>query len=432
MKPLRTGIWLYFILLILEGALRKWILPELSTPLLVVRDPLALWLLFRAWQTNVLPTNGYVLTMGAAGILSFAATVLVGHGDMIVATYGLRILCLHFPLMFLIGRVFSHEDVIKLGRLVLFISIPMIFIISLQFYSVQSAWINEGVGGTGSAGFGGALGYYRPPGTFSFTNGNALFWGMTAPFILYFWLIPKQINRLILVAATAALILAIPLSISRGLFLQVCITVFFALLILFRKPNYLPRIVVATAGILLLIVFFSDADFVKKSVEVFTARFTSANEAEGGLVEGTIMDRFLGELFEPIKNSGEVPLSGRGLGMGTQVGAKLISGETGFLITEGEWGRIIGEMGLLLGLLVIVVRLMVVIKMGIYSFRNIKYNNILSWLLFSFGGITILVGQWGHPTTLGFSTLIGGLILSAIKREQICPVGMQCAKDQVG
>lgn len=41
-KSLRKLLWLYFWLLIFEGALRKWILPGLSSPLLLVRDPVAL------------------------------------------------------------------------------------------------------------------------------------------------------------------------------------------------------------------------------------------------------------------------------------------------------------------------------------------------------------------------------------------------------
>jgi hypothetical protein len=41
-KRLRQLLWLYFWLLIFEGALRKWLLPGLSTPLLLVRDPVAL------------------------------------------------------------------------------------------------------------------------------------------------------------------------------------------------------------------------------------------------------------------------------------------------------------------------------------------------------------------------------------------------------
>ena len=37
-ENLKRLIWVYFILLVFEGALRKWFLPGLSTPLLIVRD----------------------------------------------------------------------------------------------------------------------------------------------------------------------------------------------------------------------------------------------------------------------------------------------------------------------------------------------------------------------------------------------------------
>lgn len=40
----RKAIWIYIFLLIFEGALRKWFLPSLATPLLLVRDPIAIWL----------------------------------------------------------------------------------------------------------------------------------------------------------------------------------------------------------------------------------------------------------------------------------------------------------------------------------------------------------------------------------------------------
>jgi len=44
----RRMIWRYFVLLIGEGALRKWILPSLGAPLLVIRDPLVLLIYLQA------------------------------------------------------------------------------------------------------------------------------------------------------------------------------------------------------------------------------------------------------------------------------------------------------------------------------------------------------------------------------------------------
>ena len=42
---LKTLFWTYFLLLIFEGALRKWLLPSFSTALLLIRDPVALLIL---------------------------------------------------------------------------------------------------------------------------------------------------------------------------------------------------------------------------------------------------------------------------------------------------------------------------------------------------------------------------------------------------
>ena len=48
-------IWTYFLLLLFEGALRKWFLPGLSQGLLIVRDPIAIWIYFLAFQQNIFP-----------------------------------------------------------------------------------------------------------------------------------------------------------------------------------------------------------------------------------------------------------------------------------------------------------------------------------------------------------------------------------------
>jgi hypothetical protein len=45
---LRRMIWRYFVMLIGEGALWKWIVPSLGAPLLVSRDPLVLLIYLQA------------------------------------------------------------------------------------------------------------------------------------------------------------------------------------------------------------------------------------------------------------------------------------------------------------------------------------------------------------------------------------------------
>ncbi|WP_331147225.1 hypothetical protein [Hymenobacter sp.] len=414
-RLLKQGVWAYFLLLIFEGALRKWFLPGLATPLLVVRDPLVLWLLIVTWQRGLLPINGYMVGMMLIGILSMFTAVLLGHGNIAVAIYGARILVLHFPMVFVIGRLFNREDVVKLGKVTLWIAIPMTVLIALQFYSPQSAWVNRGVGGDmAGAGYSGALNYFRPPGTFSFTSGNTQFFMFAGCFVFYFWLNSQSINRLILIGATAGLMAAIPLSISRSLLFGVGITMIFTLAAVARKPQYLSKIIPIAFALVVALAVLSQATFFQNATEAFLSRFTSASETEGGL-EGTIGNRYLGGMVAALTGSSNTPFFGYGIGMGTNVGSMLLSGGTQFLIAEEEWARLIGEMGPLFGIIIIMIRLGFSVKVGLACYGKLSAGDFLPWILLSNGLLLIPQGQWAQPTALGFSTLIAGLLVASLR-----------------
>lgn len=415
-RLLVNGIWIYFFLLILEGGLRKWFLPGFATPLLIVRDPLAIWLLVVAWRRNLLPPNIYLIGMLVIGIIGLSVTFLQGHGNIFVALYGMRVFLIHFPLLFVIGNVFTRDDVIKLGKVVLYLSIPMTILIALQFFSPQYAFINRGVAGDmAGAGFGGALGFFRPPGTFSFTNGTTLFYGLVSCYVLYFWLKSHNINKLLLLCATISLLIAIPLSISRGLFFSVGVSLLFALIAISRKPEYLGKMILAAVGSLVALFFLSQADMFQTATTVFTTRFETASDFRDHGLQGLLIDRYLGGLVGAIANSSEQPFFGHGLGMGSNVGSMLLTGERTFLISEGEWGKTVGELGPLLGLGVIMLRLGLSAEIAIAAYRRLIKGDLLPWLLLGFALLNIPQGHWAQPTALGFFTLIGGLMLASLK-----------------
>lgn len=417
----KLGIWAYFFLLIFEGALRKWVFPGLSGPLLVIRDPIAVFIIFKAWQRGILLPNSFMVATLLIGIISFYTAIFFGHGNLPVAVFGARILLVHFPLMFVIGAVFSQEDVINVGKIILLIAIPMAVLITLQFYSPQSAWVNRGVGGDmEGAGFSGALGYSRPPGTFSFTTGLTQFFGLVSSYLIFFWFDAGKISRLVLLGATIALMVAIPLSISRSLFFSTLVTLLFAVLMTLVNRKYVGKTIGSLIGLLLVLMLLSQASFFQTGLEVFFTRFENASKSEGG-VEGTLMDRYLGGLIKAILNGGKgiTPFFGYGIGMGTNVGSMLLSGERTFLIAEDEWGRLIGEMGFFLGLSMILIRVLFSFKIAIASFAAMLQGNILPWMLLSFALLIIPQGQWAQPTSLGFSTLIGGLIIACFNTIKI-------------
>ena len=412
---LKVGIWIYFFLLIFEGGLRKWVLPALSTPLLIIRDPIALWLLITSARRGLLSFNVYMSGMIFIGIAGIFTAVFFGHGSFPVAVYGARILALHFPIIFVIGRIFNRDDVIKMGRVALLISIPMAVLIALQFYSPQSAWVNRSVGGGDEgAGFSGAMGYLRPPGTFSFTNGTTLFFGFVSPFVFYFWLNPKEVNKIILIGATLSLLSAIPLSISRGLFFQIILSMLFAVMAISRKPEYAGKMVVVIVAGLISLVTLSQVSFFQTATEAFTSRFEVANDVEGG-VNGVIGDRYIGGLINGIAGSADQSFWGLGIGIGTSVGASLLTGSAALQLGEDEWGRIMGELGVLLGLAVIFLRLGLCLKIAIAAYRKLSNGDLLPWLLLSFCLVNVPQGPWGQPTSLGFGVLIGGVTLASLR-----------------
>ncbi|WP_223651780.1 hypothetical protein [Hymenobacter psoromatis] len=414
-RDLKWGIWAYIILIILEGALRRWVLPSLATPLLIVRDPIALWLMVAAWRRGLLPANPYLAGTLFIGILGIISALLVGHGNLAVALYGARILLLHFPLIFVIGRIFNRADVLRVGQAFVWMTPAMALLIAVQFYSPQSAFVNRGVGGDlAGAGFDGAMGFFRPPGTFSFTNGTHMFFGLAACFVCYFWLDLKRINRLVLTAATVGLLSAIPFSISRSLLLYVTTAGLFTVIGLLRKPKNLGRVLLLGLGGCVLLLALSRVSILQTPIEAFVSRFTDASDVEGGL-RGSLGNRYLGGMLEALINSSQQPFFGYGIGMGTNAGSAILTGERSFIISEGEWGRLIGELGPLLGIGIIFIRMALSVKLTAACYQRLLRDDLLPWILLGNALLMIPQAQWAQPTALGFSTLIAGLVIAVLR-----------------
>jgi hypothetical protein len=80
-KYIRRLLWLYLFLLIFEGAFRKWVVPEFSAPLLIVRDPVVIAIYLLALRARLFPFNSFVVLLGIIAILSWATGILVLRPD---------------------------------------------------------------------------------------------------------------------------------------------------------------------------------------------------------------------------------------------------------------------------------------------------------------------------------------------------------------
>ncbi|RYY06241.1 MAG: hypothetical protein EOP43_06855 [Sphingobacteriaceae bacterium] len=297
----------------------------------------------------------------------------------------------------------------------------MTILIGLQFYSPQSAWVNRGVGGDmAGAGYSGAMGFFRPPATFSFTTGTTSYYSFAACFVFYFLFNIKQVNTLVLIAATLALFAAIPFSISRGLFYQNGVTLLFVILAVARKPKYLGKMIFAIAGSFVLLIALSQVSFLKKPLEAFTLRFTSASESEGGAIKGTLGTRVVAGATRGFTGTFDLPYFGYGVGMGSKVGAMLLTGNSkAFLIAEDEWPRLVGEIGPLMGIIAILTRIAFAFQIAFACYKKLNENDLLPWMLLSFGFLAIAQMIWSQPTYLGFFVILGGLLLASLKSAPV-------------
>jgi hypothetical protein len=416
----RAILWGYFLLVIFEGALRKWFLPALSTPLLLVRDPLCIAALCLGWPLLLRTIwMKWILILWAIALAAIVFAVAVGHGDVFTAFYGARVLLLHFPIIFLYGVVFNLSDAWRFARVLLILSIPMTILIAMQYSLPSSHILNIAPGGEGTAGFTGALGKSRPPGTFSFVNGLSSFYSLAAAACAAWFTGSHRRFPGWIWFSIAALILALPVSISRTIFFNYALVAAFTVMAAILAGKAVRNFLIGSIAVGVLFLLVSQLHLFQDAREAFNARWQAATLAEGGEdgVAGVLAQRVGGTFLDGFEMIPEVPLAGAGIGLGTNVGAVRISGEKTFLIAEGAWGAAIGEMGPILGGLVILFRVAFGCLLVALSIWQAKKGNTLPLIL---GGAvlpTIFLGGTSQPTALGFLVFGAGLALAACNSE---------------
>lgn len=404
-QTLKRLLWLYFWLLIFEGALRKWVVPQLSTPLLVIRDPLVLVIYALALARGIFPRNGFVAVSLVLAVLGFMAS-WSGIGTLKVTLFGLHANFLHLPLIFLIPEIFDAEDAKKIGKWVLALSIPMALLVFVQFRASPSAWINAAAGGERGGQLYAAMGKIRPPGVFSFVTGMVSYLTLVAAYLSYQFLDPKIYPRWLVYPAILAVVLSVGISGSRSAVVGVVLVFIMLVFVCIRRGKVSTSGMKYVFAIALVCLAMSFVPAFRLGLRVQEERF----EASGGVHEG-IVDRFFGELVSSLDACSYAPLFGMGLGIGTNAGAGLLSGERQFLLAEGEWGRVILESGPILGMAFIVLRFGILAKLLSVSMRSLRQGYALPLLLLSTVGIDVVTGQFGQPTELGFVIFISGLCL---------------------
>lgn len=422
LKQVRQLLWVYFWLLIFEGALRRWFLTGLSEPLLLVRDPVALMALIQSWPIlNQQPWRSWLQPLLWIGPLAVLLAISVGHGDIPTAIYGGRILILQLPMIFVYGAVFNRDDVIKMAWMILWISIPMTVLIAMQSSLPETHILNVGPGGVGTSVFDGAGGRFRPPGTFTFITGVASFFTLAAAslFSILYGSALSSRGRLFCVAVGVALMVALPVSISRDLFAGYIVVIGITVVALIRSRVPTGRLVSGLLAVAIAIGLATTVPAFQETSDAFLTRWEQAanadREADGdfSIASQQFESRVLGEVTKPLSRLGTVSLTGYGIGAGSNVGAQRLTGGLTFLLGEGSWEVSLGELGLPLGLAFLLWRLCLALWIFQVAFKSARHGNRVPLIFAGAAFLDVLIGQVSQPTGLGFIVVSAGLCLAA-------------------
>ena len=402
----RALIWVYFWLLIFEGALRKWILPGLSNPLLIVRDPVAIAIYFMAAQEKGFPKTAYIPFTAGLAVFSALVSMLVIPLHPVITGYGVRSNFLHLPLVFVCARVLTLEDVRRIGYYTLWLAPFMALLVYRQFTSPADSWVNTGAG-LDSGQIESAYDKIRPAGTFSFSNGLLAFVSMVTAFVFHGFFRANTYPRKLLFAAVPSLFLMVALSGSRSVLSSVSLLFLAAVIISALRPALVSGSVKALVAAAVVYTAIGSWSVIRQGIEVLDYRY----QGGGGLKEG-LVDRYLDTLV-PMNAIENAPFFGYGLGMGTNAAAGLLTGERGFLLAENEWERIIFESGQMFGLAYIALRIAITLQAGTHAFLQLRRGDTLAPFLFVGFGLQMLNGQFAQPAALGFGVFGIGLCMAA-------------------
>ena len=409
-RLIKLLIWAYLILLIFEGSLRKWVFPGLTGPLLIVRDPVVVAIYMAAVANRSFPGGMPMIIIGVLAAVSAVFAMIFGHGNLAVMLFGLHANYLHLPLIWIMASTLNRKDLLWLGLFFMVIAIPNTMVMVKQYYAPSTAWINYGAGGEGYEQISGSGDHIRPPGFFSFITGPAALYPLVTAFILHALLGKQNLVRIVAIASAIAVAVAIPVSISRSVFLSVgivALTGAICAVISGKIAGNMVKIGVLVAAVVIVVPTIGVFDDALKS---FSDRWFLSTED----VETDIGWRWASAFLEVFDFAGSAPFFGYGIGMGTNAALALTSGQRNYSPAESEWGRIMGELGPIVGFIYIGFRCWLTWRLLTAAFKAwSKHSDSLSILLLSAVGLLVLNGQWGPPNQLGFAIFGGGLVLAA-------------------
>jgi hypothetical protein len=420
MPVLKKLFWVYFLLLIFEGALRKWVLPELSAPLLLVRDPIALLIIIEAYRANKWPERwSVVIGVLACALLGLCVLQMVlGDNSWIAAAYGLRSYLLPFPVAFIMGENLDAEDLRKFGAATLWIMLPLAALEVAQYLAPQGSILNAGA-------YKGAEQIYyveehvRASGTFSFVAGPTFYNAIVAALLFYGLMNEKFAKKWLLWAAVFALVLSVPVVGSRTLVAELAgVAVCAGIAAMFGVSQFIKTVKIV---IPLLAVYFlvSLLPVFSSASQSLRARSTNAYTSEGG-IRRAMVERTSGTIIGAlIKTDYSSHPIGIGMGRGAAAVSALATGRVQFVAGEYEFIREMVELGPFPGIAFSLFRFLLALSLTLSAIKCAQRQEPLALLLATPLFATLCFGTLEQPTDQGFMVICLAFAIAAIRCSSV-------------
>ncbi len=352
MKLWKQLVGLFFLLVLLDGALRKWVMPGFSRPLFILKD-IVLW---GGYLSYALKRDPFRLPQPLQS--TWFPTLLAGYvfvvllqafnlrqPSLLVSALGLKAHLAFVPLAVLLPALIAQVSERQMTRFLwgyaVFLHLPILALCIYQFFQPPGAWINQYVRSSVIASVGG---HPRVTGTFSYISGATTFLRFSASLSTGVLLAgirwrrrPLTILGVILLATSVTVL---PMPGSRGPVFIFAGSVAVLLLIVRLRGTHLLRLVGVLALGSVLLVLPGKSVF-SEGWEVVTERTEGAGDRLEGRAEGLV--------FAPVEGIEGAGLFGYGVGTNHQAASNLMpqANWSGWLGVDNGVLRIVSEVGIL-------------------------------------------------------------------------------------
>lgn len=415
---LKKLFWLYFLLLIFEGALRKWVAPQLSAPLLVIRDPISILIIWEAYRTKKWPSRWsvpiIVLTVIIAGL--FGLQMALGDNSLMVGLYGLRSYLLPFPVIFIMGENLNEEDLLNLGKCTLWLLLPTCLIALGQYLQPANSFLNRGAY-AGSAQIGYVGHGVRASGTFSFAIGLVHFATLAGAFVFYGMVREGMAKKWLIWTSAFALILTIPTTGQRILIVQLIAVLACVAVSALMGVSEFKKVLRVVAPILVVSLLASVLPVFKNAMQSMNERIVGAANSEGGTEQSAFILRTIDPAMSAIEDAYDAnKLMGIGLGRGALAVQAFLTGSPDAVTGEYEFSHELMEMGPIAGGAFGLFKLLLAIAVFGQALARARNREPLALLIYPLVFSTLFFGLFEQPTIQGFVVISMAFCIAAAKQ----------------